>query len=118
MKKKPAKKMHADTYKVRRIKHAIDLEWNGSINAKELIDTVTDILGVNNKVIEIDEEKSYRCIDCQEGYVLQYKCLQDDEWSDVTDLTEMKVWEYNQLVDELQKHYPDYPIEYLEGRFV
>ena len=60
------------------------------------------------------------------GYFLQYRycnarafsSLSEDEWSDVTDLTELKIWEYNKLVDELQMHYPNYPIERLEGRFV
>tara|TARA_Y100001951_G_scaffold70488_1_gene57310 strand:- start:165 stop:479 length:315 start_codon:yes stop_codon:yes gene_type:complete len=41
-----------------------------------------------------------------------------DNWVDVSDLTDFTVGEYNQLVEELHKHYPDYPIEYLEGRFV
>ena len=41
-----------------------------------------------------------------------------DDWVDVEDLTELRVWEYNELVEKLNKHYPDYPIEYLEGRFV
>ena len=76
-------------------------------------------------VIKIDEVKIYRCVEAKtygkhegKGYFLQYRWWQDDEWSDVTDLTELKIWEYNKLVDELHKHYPDYPIEYLEGRFV
>ena len=41
-----------------------------------------------------------------------------DNWYEVEDLTEMKVWEYNKLVESLNYHYPDYPIEYLESRFV
>ena len=41
-----------------------------------------------------------------------------DNWVQVEDLTELKVWEYNKLVDELNKHYPEYPIERLESRFV
>ena len=41
-----------------------------------------------------------------------------DDWVDVEDLTELRVWEYNELVDKLNKVFPDYPIEYLEGRFV
>ena len=40
------------------------------------------------------------------------------DWVDVTDLTELKVWEYNLLVEKLNIHYPHYPIERLEGRFV
>ena len=43
---------------------------------------------------------------------------QKSDWVQVEDLTELRVWEYNKLVGKLNKHYPDYPIEYLEGRFV
>ena len=75
--------------------------------------------------IEFSKEISYRVVEsiddvpggCK-GYYLQYKWWQDDEWNDVTDLSEMKIYEYNELVDLLNKHYPDYPIEHLEGRFV
>ena len=75
-------------------------------------------------VIELNKEMSYRVVENEvgevngKGYFLQFKWWQDEEWIDVTDLSEMKVWEYNELVDKLNKHYPDYPIEYLEGRFV
>ena len=41
-----------------------------------------------------------------------------DDWVDVSDLTELTVWEYNFLVQELNKYYPDFPINKLEGRFV
>ena len=41
-----------------------------------------------------------------------------DEWCQVSDLTDFTVGEYNHLVEELHEHYPDYPIKYLEGRFV
>ena len=80
-------------------------------------------------IVELNKEMSYRCVEqtvtddntneiLSEGIILQFKWWQDDEWIDVTDLTDLKIWEYNKLVDELNKHYPDYPIEYLEGRFV
>ena len=75
-------------------------------------------------VIELNNaEMSYRCVEYDnqtdgKGYFLQFKWWQDDEWCDVCDLSELKIWEYNQLVSEIEKHYPDYPIEYLEGRFV
>ena len=76
-------------------------------------------------VIKLNEEMSYRCVEAitygkheGKGYFLQFKWWQDDEWIDVTDLTELKVWEYNELVDKLNKVFPEYPIEYLEGRFV
>jgi len=53
-----------------------------------------------------------------EGGYLCYSCddLQDD--IDVSDLTELKVWEYNQLVEKLNKYYPEYAITLLEGRFI
>ena len=41
-----------------------------------------------------------------------------DNWVQVEDLCDLTVWEYNELVSELIQWYPDYPIEYLEGRFV
>ena len=75
-------------------------------------------------VIELNKEMSYRVVENEvgevngKGYYLQFKWWQDEEWVDVTDLSEMKVWEYNELVDKLNKVFPEYPIEYLEGRFV
>ena len=81
-------------------------------------------------VIKLESiETEYRCVEqtvtdddtneiLSEGIILQYKGWHDDEWNDVTDLTELKAWQYNKLVDLLHKHYPDYPIEHLEGRFV
>ena len=100
------------------IKNILDLEWNGSMNCAQAIERISEIVVFGRKIIKIDSEKHYRCINCDEGYVLQYKWWQDDEWCDVCDLSEMKVWEYNHLVSELQKYYPEYPIEHLDGRFV
>ena len=100
------------------IKNILDLEWNGSMNCAQAIERISEIAVFGRKIIKIDSEKHYRCINCDEGYVLQYKWWQDDEWCDVCDLSEMKVWEYNHLVSELQKYYPEYPIEHLDGRFV
>ena len=76
-------------------------------------------------IVELNKEMSYRCVEAitygkheGKGYFLQFKWWQDDEWIVVTDLSELKVWEYNELVDKLNKVFPEYPIEYLEGRFV
>ena len=76
-------------------------------------------------VIKLNKEMSYRCVEAKtygkhegNGYFLQYKWWQDDEWNDVTDLSDFTVFEYNKLVDEIHEHFPDYPIERLEGRFV
>ena len=43
---------------------------------------------------------------------------QKSDWVQIEDLTDFTVGEYNDLVSELHKHYPDYAIEHLEGRFV
>ena len=61
----------------------------------------------------------YRCIEFEGGIYLQSKFKEIDmDFVDVEDLTELKIWEYNRLVREIEVHFPDYPIEYLEGRFV
>ena len=36
----------------------------------------------------------------------------------VEDLTCLYIYQYEQLVSKLNKHYPKYPINYLEGRFI
>ena len=53
-----------------------------------------------------------------EDDTLIYSC---DDYADdveVSDLTELKVWQYDRLVIELSKHYPNYKIKYLTGRFI
>ena len=37
---------------------------------------------------------------------------------DVEDLTSLKVFQYQDLVKQIKKHYPDYNIEYLKGMFI
>ena len=62
-------------------------------------------------------------IDFMEGYyyveddTLIYSCDDTDD-VEVSDLTELKVWQYDRLVTELNEHYPDYPINHLEGDFI
>lgn len=72
---------------------------------------------MNNKMKKIK-------IHCLGGYYyvedsyLCYKCsdLQDDV--EVSDLTDLTINQYNELVEQLNKHYPDYAIECLIGRFI
>ena len=126
MKKTAAKKIvkGSDTYKLDRIKSFVKIEQKGTITAKEAMENIAEILEVR-PIIKLNKEMSYRCVEAiiygkheGKGYFLQSKWWQDDEWCDVTDLSELKIWEYNKLVDELNRLYPDYPIEHLEGRFV
>ena len=44
--------------------------------------------------------------------------IDNSDWVEIEDLTEMRIWEYNELVDGLKEHYPDYPIEHLKGKFI
>ena len=41
-----------------------------------------------------------------------------EELNEVEDLTELKIWQYNDLVEKIKKHYPDYNIESLKGKFI
>ena len=108
--------------KLNHICNLIDLEWNGSITRAEMLKRVTEICSKDSKVIEINSIR-YRVTDEYNDlasgtcYYLESLQYDNDDWVQVSDLTELKIWEYNKLVDELHKHYPDYPIEHLEGRF-
>ena len=109
----------------------VDLEWNGSIARDELVRRLSALMCEKErgvlKAIEINDVK-YRCTDDyftradskvgDTNYYLESIQFGQDDWVQVEDLTELRVWEYNELVSKLNKHYPDYPIEYLEGRFV
>ena len=66
------------------------------------------------KKIEIDFMEGYYYV---EDDTLIYSCDDTDD-VEVSDLTELKVWQYNELVKQLHKHYPDYEIDKLEGKFI
>jgi hypothetical protein len=97
----------------------VDCHLEGEITKDELTDKLLKITGT--PIIKISEVE-FIVTEWKDGLYLQSRqettngCK--DNWVQVEDLTEFRVWEYNKLVDELQKHYPDYPIEHLEGRFV
>ena len=64
-------------------------------------------------------------IHCLEGYFyvedyyfLYYSCKDLQEDVEVSDLTDLTINQYNELVEKLNKHYPDYAIECLTGRFI
>ena len=62
-------------------------------------------------------------IACNPGwyYVENDELLYIDDGIDecqVSDLTELTVWQYNDLVNRLGVHYPDYKIDKLEGKFI
>ena len=41
-----------------------------------------------------------------------------EELNEVEDLTELKVWQYQELVKQIKQLYPDYNIDYLIGKFI
>ena len=131
-KKKTARKKTAQEIKIDKlvdkldhVRNLIDLEWNGSITREEMIRRLTEICSEDSRVVEINSIR-YRvtddydmCSDKKDAYYyLESLQHNNDDWVQVSDLTELRLWEYNRLVDELHENYPDYPIEHLEGRFV
>ena len=99
----------------------VDAHLCEELTKDELIEKLMEVVGF--PIIHLNKETSYICTEYDDkvngkGYFLQYKWWEHDEWVEVTDLSELKIWEYNELVDKLNKYYPDYPIERLDGRFV
>ena len=46
------------------------------------------------------------------------QCRDECNECEVEDLTDLTIYQYEQLVSKLNKHYPEYPINFLEGRFI
>jgi len=114
MKKTAKKKTRINT-----IIDLVDCHLDGGITQDELIEKLMGFIG--KPIIKISEMeyiviewKGNLCLNCRSTFTDGTK----DNWVDVSDLTDFTVWEYNELVMKLHTHYPDYPIEYLEGRFV
>ena len=123
MKKTAAKKMPAQKKtRIERIQYdkisdLVDSYIDDSTTDDELIEKLLELVG--KEIIRVSE-MDYTVYECS-NYKLYLRCRETHStggWVDVTDLTELKVWEYNLLVDKLNLHYPEFPIERLESRFV
>ena len=67
-------------------------------------------------IIEIDDlDDFYYKIEDNLLYWSEYGIEQLNE---VEDLTELKVWQYQELVKQIKLLYPDYNIDYLIGKFI
>tara|TARA_Y100000593_G_scaffold50952_1_gene95762 strand:- start:80 stop:286 length:207 start_codon:yes stop_codon:yes gene_type:complete len=67
-------------------------------------------------IIEIEDlDDFYYKIEDNILYWSEYGIEQLEE---VEDLTELKVWQYQELVKQIKQLYPDYNIEYLIGKFI
>ena len=112
------KKTAAKKTQIHRICDLVDCYIDEEITQDELVDKLMKVIG---KSIITISEMEYTVYE-QNGLFLccRAKCIDGtkDNWCDVTDLTELRIWEHAELVNALHKHYPDYPIEHLEGRFV
>jgi hypothetical protein len=112
MKKTASKKTQYD-----KISDLVDSYIDDNKTDDELIEKLLKLVG--KEIIRISEME-YTVY--ESGNYKLYLCCREIHstggWVDVSDLTELKVWEYNLLVDKLSVHYPDYPIERLESRFV
>ena len=95
----------------------VDLELSGQITRSELIRRLTDIVKKEKKPKRIKVDDIEGCYYVEDDTLI-YSC---DDYADdvqVSDLTELKVWQYNVLVRALNKQYPDYKIKLLTGRFI
>lgn len=67
-------------------------------------------------IIEIDDlDDFYYKI---EDNILYWSEYGIEELNEVEDLTELKVWQYQELVKQIKLLYPDYNIDYLIGKFI
>ena len=67
-------------------------------------------------IIEIDDlDDFYYKI---EDNILYWSEYGIEQLNEVEDLTELKVWQYQELVKQVKLLYPDYNIDYLIGKFI
>ena len=107
--------------KLNHICDLVDCYIDEEITKNELVDKLVKLVGKPIITISEMEYTVYEdtAISTDKGIFLASRERKaGSDWVDVTDLTELRVWEYNLLVEKLNIHYPEYPIEHLEGRFV
>ena len=97
----------------------VDCHLDEEITKDELIEKLMSFVGkpiikISEMEFVVNEWKDGLYLNCRSTFTDGTK----DNWVDVCDLTDFTVCEYNDLVDELNRLYPEYPIERLEGRFV
>jgi hypothetical protein len=67
-------------------------------------------------IIEIDDlDDFYYKI---EDNILYWSEYAIEQLNEVENLTELKVWQYQELVKQIKQLYPDYNIDYLIGKFI
>jgi hypothetical protein len=75
-----------------------------------------------NKIKLLKRENGSTYIDCNGYYYIDNNTLiykyNDGSEVEISDLTELRVWEYQNLVKQIKLLYPDYNIDYLIGKFI
>ena len=102
-----------------RIQYLVDCHIEGGLKQDELVKELMTIVG--KPIIKVSEIEFIVSVWKGNTYLESRQQLSDgtrDNWVQVEDLTDLTVYEYNDLVTQLNEVYPDYPIEHLEGRFV
>ena len=116
---KPTKKTAKKKTRWESVADLVECHLDEEITKDELIDKLMKLVG--KPIIKISEME-YIVQEWKGNLYLegraQFKDGCYDNWCQIEDLTDFTVGEYNDLVDELNRLYPDYPIERLEGRFV
>ena len=67
--------------------------------------------------IKINDIEGYYYIEDGE-LIYYYEDFQTKEHVQVSDLTDMKVYQYNQLASSINEAYPTFSIKVLKGRFI
>ena len=114
-----AKKAVRKKEKIEIVADLIDSYLVTEITQDELVKKLMWV--VDKPVIKVGDME-YIVTDWEGNVYLESRAIfpdgKKDNWVQVEHLSDLTIWEYNKLVSELQEHYPDYPIDYLEGRFV
>lgn len=82
---------------------------------EQIMNSIIDTTG--EEIIFIEVHNNDGCWWVEEGD-LCYGCKDLEYDVEVSDLTDLTISQYNELVEKLNKHYPDYAIETLTGRFI
>ena len=113
------KKTASKKTKIDRICDLVDCWVDKEITQDELVEKLMTI--GRKPIIKVSEIEFIVSVWKGNTYLESRQQLSDgtrDNWVQVEDLTDLTVYEYNDLVTQLNEVYPDYPIEHLEGRFV
>ena len=113
------KKTASKKTEIAKIHSLVDCYMNEEINEQQLSYKVMKVIG--RPIIQVSEMEYMVEIEGDNVYLnCRAICIDGtrDNWCQVSDLTDFTVGEYNNLVAKLNEHYPYYPIDYLDGRFV